>query len=139
MLIPPSGVVGVGRAADDAPFAEGLRPTPARTSGVLGAELTHCSNAQYRDNLRSPLHSASDDWFDLYAVEPGVFALVDSRQQQDVISWLIVGTTRREEQRRHADLRVHLLIDEIDAGQLADVIASTPAWACAVYAPSSRG
>ncbi|MBL8137328.1 MAG: MBL fold metallo-hydrolase, partial [Acidobacteria bacterium] len=37
---------------------------------------------------------ASTDWFDVHSVAPGVFALVESRQQQEVISWLILGTTR---------------------------------------------
>ena len=86
-------------------------PLPARPFDLLGrmllvagaavfasqaaaAELQRCSAAHFRDNLRPPLAAARDDWFDVHAVEPGVFALVESRQQQEVISWLVVGTTR---------------------------------------------
>ncbi len=61
---------------------------------AVAAELQRCSAAHFADNMRAPLVAASDDWFDVHAVEPGVFALVESRQQQEVISWLVVGTTR---------------------------------------------
>ena len=61
---------------------------------AAAATLQRCSATHFRDNLRAPLADASDDWFDVHAVEPGVFALVESRQQQEVISWLVVGTTR---------------------------------------------
>ena len=61
---------------------------------AAAADLQRCSAAHFRDNMRTPLAAASDDWFDVHAVEPGVFALVESRQQQEVISWLVVGTTR---------------------------------------------
>jgi glyoxylase-like metal-dependent hydrolase (beta-lactamase superfamily II) len=61
---------------------------------AAAAELQRCSAAHFLDNMRTPLAAASDDWFDVHAVEPGVFALVESRQQQEVISWLVVGTTR---------------------------------------------
>jgi glyoxylase-like metal-dependent hydrolase (beta-lactamase superfamily II) len=73
------------------------RPTAsaARFPGdTATAGLTRCSATHFRDNLRLPLDGASNDWFDVHVVEPGVFALVESRQQQEVISWLIVGTTR---------------------------------------------
>ena len=61
---------------------------------AAAAELQRCSAANFAVNMRAPLADASDDWFDVHAVEPGVFALVESRQQQEVISWLVVGTTR---------------------------------------------
>jgi len=73
------------RRADDA---------MALQAQIATAELKRCSAEHFRDNQRSPLHRASTDWFDVHSVAPGVFALVESRQQQEVISWLIVGTTR---------------------------------------------
>ncbi len=37
-------------------------------------------------------HKASDDWFEVYEVEPGIFAIYEPFQWQEVISYLIVGT-----------------------------------------------
>lgn len=66
-----------------------------QAQGLSGRSvLVRCSDTHFRENLRSPLDRASDDWFDVHAVEPGVFALAESRQQQEVISWLVVGTAR---------------------------------------------
>jgi glyoxylase-like metal-dependent hydrolase (beta-lactamase superfamily II) len=36
--------------------------------------------------------SVSDPWFEVYRVAPGVFAIYESHQAQEVISYLIVGT-----------------------------------------------
>ena len=84
-LILPARPVEARRGADDA---------AAFRAQVAAAELKRCSAEHFRDNQRSPLHRASTDWFDVHSVAPGVFALVESRQQQEVISWLILGTTR---------------------------------------------
>ncbi len=35
-----------------------------------------------------------DPWFEVYRVEPGVFAIAEPRQFQEVISWLILGKRR---------------------------------------------
>ncbi len=35
-----------------------------------------------------------DPWFEVYKVEPGVFAIAEPRQFQEVISWLILGKRR---------------------------------------------
>ncbi len=53
-----------------------------------------CDAAHTAANSRYPTVPASDGWFDVRAVEPGVFALVEARQFQEVISWLIVGRDR---------------------------------------------
>jgi glyoxylase-like metal-dependent hydrolase (beta-lactamase superfamily II) len=37
-------------------------------------------------------HKASDDWFEVYEVEPGIFAIYEPFQWQEVISYLIIGT-----------------------------------------------
>ncbi len=37
-------------------------------------------------------HEASDDWFEVYEVEPDVFAIYEPFQWQEVISYLIVGS-----------------------------------------------
>ncbi len=46
---------------------------------------------EYRSLERVPVRS---DWFEVYRVRPGVFALYESRQAEEVISYLIVGTRR---------------------------------------------
>ena len=38
--------------------------------------------------------NVATDWFDVYRVEDGVFALVEAKQFQEAISYLIVGTKR---------------------------------------------
>lgn len=37
-------------------------------------------------------HAASDDWFEVYEVEPDIFAIYEPFQWQEVVSYLIVGT-----------------------------------------------
>ncbi len=37
-------------------------------------------------------HAASNDWFEVYEIEPGIFSIYEPWQWQEVISWLIVGT-----------------------------------------------
>jgi glyoxylase-like metal-dependent hydrolase (beta-lactamase superfamily II) len=39
-------------------------------------------------------HSASSDWFEVYEVEPGIFAIYEPFQWQEVISYLITGTDK---------------------------------------------
>ncbi len=36
-------------------------------------------------------HAASNDWFEVYEVEPGIFAIYEPFQWQEVISYLIIG------------------------------------------------
>lgn len=46
---------------------------------------------EYASLERLPVRS---DWFEVYRVRPGVFALYEGRQAEEVISYLIVGTKR---------------------------------------------
>ncbi len=39
-------------------------------------------------------HPASNDWFEVYEIEPGIFSIYEPWQWQEVISWLIVGNER---------------------------------------------
>lgn len=36
-------------------------------------------------------HPSSNDWFEVYEIEPGIFSIYEPWQWQEVISWLIVG------------------------------------------------
>jgi glyoxylase-like metal-dependent hydrolase (beta-lactamase superfamily II) len=89
-----SSIVLVARQPDDVSSAQSTAGAAGFIGDTAATGLKRCSATHFSDNLRSPLHSASDAWFDVHAVESGVFALVESRQQQEVISWLVVGTTR---------------------------------------------
>ena len=39
-------------------------------------------------------HAASNDWFEVYEIEPGIFSIYEPWQWQEVISWLILGEER---------------------------------------------
>jgi glyoxylase-like metal-dependent hydrolase (beta-lactamase superfamily II) len=47
--------------------------------------------AGYKDLERVP---TNQDWFEVYRIRPGVFALYEPRQYEEVISYLIVGAKR---------------------------------------------
>ena len=72
---------------------------------VLLALATGCHTAPVADShgcaaLPRPANAslevvdAGSDWYTVYRVEPGVYALVEPRQFQEAISYLIVGSTR---------------------------------------------
>lgn len=45
-------------------------------------------------NLTLPRAEVASDWFDIREVEPGVFAILEPHQFQEVVSYLIVGTAK---------------------------------------------
>ncbi len=65
-----------------------------RSSTPTASALRVCDSAHTAANVRYPLHAASTAWFHVRLVEPGVFAIVEPYQVQEVISWLIVGSER---------------------------------------------
>lgn len=76
-----------GCARDDAP------------AGVEPGGYTAAANLEsFCDRLPRPAwaafekHPASNDWFEVYAIEPGIWAIYEPHQWQEVISYLIVGT-----------------------------------------------
>ena len=54
----------------------------------IGTFCDRLPRAAYAD---LELHEASDDWFEVYEVEPGVWAIYEPNQWQEVISYLIEG------------------------------------------------
>ena len=50
-----------------------------------------CDHLPRAGNAALPRVRVATDWFEVYRVETGVFALVESRQFQEAISYLIVG------------------------------------------------
>jgi len=53
---------------------------------------TFCDRLPRAAYARFQKHESSDDWFEVYEVEPGIWAIYEPFQWQEVISYLIVGT-----------------------------------------------
>ena len=53
-----------------------------------------CDAVPRRANLRFDRIDASSDWFDVYRVDDGVYALVEAKQFQETVSYLIIGRDR---------------------------------------------
>ena len=62
-------------------------------SGTAKAELADfCSNLPRPAYTAFEKHHSSNQWFEVYEVEPGIWAIYEPFQWQEVISYLIVGT-----------------------------------------------
>ncbi|MCC7053226.1 MAG: amidohydrolase family protein [Gemmatimonadaceae bacterium] len=80
------------RAAPD-PGATTAAATTTATSASTAA-ATWCAALPRAANAAFEVVDTGSDWFTVYRVEPGLFALVESRQFQEAISYLLVGTRR---------------------------------------------
>ena len=67
------------------------REAPPAASATSAAAERWCDHLPRVGNEAFPRVKVATDWFDVYRVAPGVFALVESRQFQETISYLIVG------------------------------------------------
>ncbi len=65
---------------------------PAAPPLAAGATDRWCTKVPRPANLTFERVAVSSQWFDVYRVEPGVFALVEANQFQEAISYLIVGS-----------------------------------------------
>lgn len=74
-------------------FAPGLTPAAAaQTQVTYAAEwCRHLPRPEYKALERVPVRSR---WFEVYRVRPGVFALYEPHQAEEVISYLIVGSRK---------------------------------------------
>jgi glyoxylase-like metal-dependent hydrolase (beta-lactamase superfamily II) len=79
----------------------GRMPTTAGLVVVLGLLLSSTDQKpQWCRELPRPQYaklervSAADPWFEVYRIRPGVFAIYEPHQGEEVISYLITGTTR---------------------------------------------
>ncbi len=75
-----AGALGCGRSSK--PAAAGA------------AEPRWCDAIPRPEFSRLERVATNGDWFDVYRVDPGVFAIAEPNQYQEVISYLIVGTER---------------------------------------------
>lgn len=67
---------------------------PAVPSLATGAADRWCTQVPRATNRAFERVAVTSPWFDVYRVEPGVFALVEANQFQETISYLIVGSDR---------------------------------------------
>ena len=81
-------LVAVGGCTDHAD-----QPDEQTTSYASAAELgSFCERLPRPAYANFQKHASSNDWFEVYEVEPGVFAIYEPFQWQEVISYLIAGT-----------------------------------------------
>ncbi|MEP7382563.1 MAG: MBL fold metallo-hydrolase [Gemmatimonadota bacterium] len=73
--------------AKETPVIAGADPA------ATGAADSWCSQVPRLGNEAFPRAGVTSDWFDVYEVDSGVFALTEPRQFQETISYLIVGST----------------------------------------------
>jgi len=62
-------------------------------AGNAGAE-SWCDTDRGPDFATLELAAVEDDWFEVYAIAPGVFAIHEPRQYEGVTSFLVVGSKR---------------------------------------------
>ncbi len=66
---------------------------PHQTTYASAADLgSFCDRLPRAAYAGLPKHESSNDWFEVYEVEAGVFAIYEPFQWQEVISYLIVGS-----------------------------------------------
>lgn len=84
-----SSLTVVACAPSEQPALPSVESAAGATAGTSWcASLPRAVNTAF-ERVRVP-----GDWHEVYEVEPGVFAIVEPRQFQEAISFLIVGTTR---------------------------------------------
>jgi glyoxylase-like metal-dependent hydrolase (beta-lactamase superfamily II) len=91
------GTSASGRAGETTAAGATRDSAPASASAnASGSSAT--TPERWCDRIPRPSNAAlervpsASDWFEVYRVAPGVFALTEPRQFQEAISWLIVGT-----------------------------------------------
>lgn len=92
------GVAGCqpnGNASKDAvpDSAASASSNASSASATPLATATWCAQLPRPANRALPRVNVPSDWFEVYRVDDGVFALVESQQWQEAISYLIVGKT----------------------------------------------
>ena len=86
-------IASIGVALGLIACAPGRDTPPADSAQANAAELANawCAKQPRPVNEAFPRATVSSRWFDVYQVEPGVYALLEARQFQLTISYLIVG------------------------------------------------
>src|SRR5262245_3407748 len=85
-----------------ATFAFLVALSPARSSAQAKASRARgpssvpewCARLPRPEYARLERVTVPSTWFEVYRVDPGVYAIYEPHQWQEVISWLVVGTRR---------------------------------------------
>ena len=84
-----------GAIEDSARTVAGAMPAPssvvAATDSAQQPEPSWCTEIPRRANSALRRVDVSSDWYDVYEADSGVYAIVEPKQFQEVISYLIVG------------------------------------------------
>lgn len=73
------------------PFGQQAQRPEAKNEPLRPDWCKKLPRPEYKNLQRVPIKT---DWFEVYRVRPGVFALYEPRQYEEVISYLIVGSKR---------------------------------------------
>jgi len=77
-----------------------LRIAITMMAALVFCGAAHAQKPEWCQKLPRPVYrglervSAPDPWFEVYKIRPGVFAIYEPRQAEEVISYLIVGTRK---------------------------------------------
>jgi len=84
-----------GGTDDHAPSrgAAALPDDSVRVATTDGSADGWCSSIPRAANRTLKRVAAASDWFDVYRVDPDVYALVEARQFEEAISYLVIGQT----------------------------------------------
>ncbi len=80
-----------GCAGEPQPHEEPPDSTSYASAGELDSFCDRLPRAAWSDFEK---HASSNDWFEVYAIEAGIYAIYEPFQWQEVISWLIEGDER---------------------------------------------
>ncbi|HEX4936301.1 MAG TPA: MBL fold metallo-hydrolase [Gemmatimonadaceae bacterium] len=97
-LVGAAAACGRDRAADTRDSTAAAAQRLASTATAVVADTTArtepswCSEVPRAANTKLPRVDVRSDWYEVYQVDSGVYAITEPRQFQEVISYLIVGT-----------------------------------------------
>jgi glyoxylase-like metal-dependent hydrolase (beta-lactamase superfamily II) len=67
---------------------------PANSAYATNPEVRWCTQLPRPANKALPVVDAGSDWYTVYQVDSGVYAIVEAKQFQEAIAYLVVGSTR---------------------------------------------
>ncbi len=93
-LVLGTGVLASLAACEEAPNGRRADSNSAAVASAAPQPTSWCAQIPRAANAALETVETSSRWFSVYRVEPGVFAIVEPRQFQEAISYLIVGSSR---------------------------------------------
>ncbi len=77
-----------------ASLATACEAPPKNSAYAANPAVRFCSEIPRAANRALTPVDAGTNWYTVYQVEPGVYAIIEARQFQEAIAYLVVGTTR---------------------------------------------